>query len=54
MEKKYKVVMSCGSLCKDTGIEGTYEECEEFCESLEWVSRPEYGLEWDLEIEEDD
>lgn len=50
----HKVIAVAGSVEKDLGIEGTYEECHHWCEYYDWVYRPDGdgGFEWDLWIEE--
>lgn len=52
--KRYKVIAVAGRVEKDMGFEGTYEECEEWCDYYDWVWRPdgEGGFEWELYVEE--
>lgn len=52
--KRYKVVAYAGTVERDMGIEGTYEECEQWCDAYDWVYCPDGpgSFEWDLEVEE--
>ena len=53
MEPRYKVIMiSMGGTEIDTGVEGTYAECEDWCNAMGWEACPDGGFVWDLEIEE--
>lgn len=53
-EGQYKVIAVAGSVEKDLGIRGTYDECERWCDCYDWVWRPdgEGGFEWELYVEE--
>lgn len=52
METRYKVIMCAQTATIDTGVEGTYAECEDWCEAMNWEACPDGGFVWDLEIEE--
>ena len=45
-------MISMGGTEIDTGVEGTYAECEDWCNAMGWEACPDGGFVWDLEIEE--
>jgi hypothetical protein len=50
MKAKHKVVKcSWGGTRRDIGVQGSIEECMDFCISMGWVL--DEGYIWDLEIE---
>lgn len=53
-EGQYKVIAVAGSVEKDLGITGTYDECERWCDYYDWVYQPDGpdGFVWDLYVEE--
>lgn len=49
----YKVMMvSMGGTEVDTGVRGSFKECNEWCELMGWEACPDGGYVWDLEIDE--
>ena len=46
-----RVLMTSGSV-KEQVIEGTLEECLEFCEDMHWELTDENQFVWDLEIDD--
>lgn len=53
-KRRYRVIAEAGTVEKDLGVEGTYEECERWCDEYDWKWVPDGpgGFEWDLAIEE--
>lgn len=46
-------VLACAGRVEKQLFEGSYEQCEQFCDYYEWIWQPDIdGFVWDLEVEE--